>query len=74
MDLDTKDVLYLLAIGFISFGFGLTEYDNHTLKNKVLAQQLVISGQQSVIDSYKENLTSCLKESRVATQDEFTGE
>lgn len=37
-------------------------------------KNLVISGQQSVIAAYKDNLTSCLKESRVATQDEFTGE
>jgi len=37
-------------------------------------KNLVISGQLSVIAAYKENLTSCLKESKVATQDEFTGE
>lgn len=37
-------------------------------------KNLVISGQLSVIAAYKENLTSCLKESKVTTQDEFTGE
>lgn len=36
--------------------------------------RLVVSGQEATIVAYKENLTSCLKESRVATQDEFTGE
>lgn len=36
-------------------------------------KNLVISGQESIIAAYKENLTSCLKDSKVATQDEFTG-
>lgn len=50
-------------------------------KKTIDHQAVVISGQQSVIDgneatiaAYKENLTSCLKDSKVATQDEFTGE
>lgn len=38
------------------------------------ALRLVIAGQEATIAAYKDNLTSCLKESRVATQDEFTGE
>ncbi len=69
-----RDFVYILAIGFISFGFGLTEYNNHTLKNKVIVQEITISGQDATIAAYKENLTSCLKDSKVATQDEFTGE
>lgn len=37
-------------------------------------KNLVISGQESIIAAYKENLTSCLKDSKIAAQDEFTGE
>jgi hypothetical protein len=51
------------------------------IRDIISEKNLVISGQQSVIDgneatiaAYKENLTSCLKDSKVAAQDEFTGE
>lgn len=44
--------------------------DKHTIDH----QALIISGQEATIAAYKENLTSCLKESKVAAQDEFTGE
>jgi hypothetical protein len=44
------------------------------IRDIVVEKNLVISGQQSVIAAYKENLTSCLKDSKVAAQDEFTGE
>lgn len=37
-------------------------------------KNLVISGQEATIAAYKENLTSCLKDSKIAAQDEFTGE
>lgn len=43
-------------------------------KKTIDHQAVVISGQESVITAYKENLTSCLKDSKMATQDEFTGE
>lgn len=36
--------------------------------------RIVISGQQTTIAAYKDNLTTCLKEHKMVTQDEFTGE
>lgn len=36
--------------------------------------RIVVSGQEATIASYKDNLTSCLKESKLSGQDEFTGE
>lgn len=36
--------------------------------------RLVISGQETAIESYKQNLTECLKETKLSTQEEFTGE
>ena len=44
------------------------------IRDLVLEKNLVISGQQATIASYKENLTSCLKEHKMQPQDEFTGE
>jgi hypothetical protein len=44
------------------------------IRDIVAEKNLVISGQEATIAAYKENLTSCLKDSKVATQDEFTGE
>ncbi len=36
--------------------------------------RLVISGQETAIESYKQNLIECLKETKLSTQEEFTGE
>ncbi len=72
--MNAREICYLLAIGFISIGFGFSEWDRRKLIEIVELQQLLISGQQATIASYKENLTSCLKEHKMTTQDEFTGE
>lgn len=66
----------LLAILFTSlaammFAFA---YRINLDKGVIEQQALIISGQQATIASYKENLTSCLKEHKMSTQDEFTGE
>ena len=44
------------------------------IRDIISEKNLVISGQEATIAAYKENLTSCLKDSKMATQDEFTGE
>lgn len=45
-----------------------------SLVDKVKQQKLIISGQEATIASYKESLTGCLKDTKLSTQDEFTGE
>lgn len=61
--------IVVLVISVASIAGNIYRYE------KTIEQQaLVISGQEATIASYKENLTSCLKENKVATQDEFTGE
>lgn len=72
--MNAREICYLLAIGFISIGFGFSEWDRRKLIEIVELQQLLISGQQSIIASYKDNLTQCLKEHKIQPQDEFTGE
>lgn len=59
----------VLVISVIGIGGNFYRYEKTIDK-----QALIISGQESIIASYKENLTSCLKDSKIAAQDEFTGE
>ena len=63
--------LILTAIALLCFRLAyLIQQDKYTIEH----QALIISGQESTIAAYKENLTSCLKDSKIAAQDEFTGE
>ena len=84
----TQAILTGLLVGFASYRYNVVlgereelstkmvqlKYDLDFEKFKVEQLQLIISGQQATIASYKENLTSCLKEYKMTTQDEFTGE
>lgn len=60
-------ILFGLLIGLVVYKCNVVMGERENLK-------MVVYGQEATITAYKDNLTSCLKDSKVATQDEFTGE
>ena len=71
-----SDLVLVLVVGCIIASLIMVDLGNKHSEQVFVNSQLrtTISGQQATIASYKENLTSCLKEAKMATQDEFTGE
>lgn len=67
-------IIACFTMGYLGYKHSEQVVVNTELRTIISGQQSVIDGNEATIAAYKDNLTSCLKESKVSTQDEFTGE